>query len=284
LYLIRAILIVMSSLSKPAALIALGQRTEAKQVILNAVEQAEGHRSRTAEILKVRPSTLYRLIVELEMWSEIDAMIERHGWTQRAGRARGPLGGIVMMLAVVAMHLTACEADEAAPAEVLDAPSAAGTPAPAPVEEPAEPKQPVEQPVEAAAGAPAPAPVEQPAAAGTPAPEPMNVAGTVAPTPSSAGAGAPAPMPSAGAPAPQAGAGGAPAVVVDTTPTKCKIASGLVLACDAFSQRYFPSMQVRWSVGPMNYGCATEAPRCVVGAACFVVHTDAGTSEAGVCQ
>lgn len=207
-------------------------------------------------------------------------------------------------LALLALVMfAACEADGSTEVPTtLDQPAAAaGTPAPAPVEEPAEPEQPVEQPTKAAAGAPAPAPVKQPVAAGAPAPvkqpvaqpvaagapapAPMNVAGEAAPTPSSAGTSAPVPVPSAGAPAPQAGAGGAGgAPAVDTTPTKCKIASGLVLACDVFSQRYFPSMQVRWSVGNTNYGCATEAPRCVVGAACVVVHTDAGTSEAGVCQ
>lgn len=193
-------------------------------------------------------------------------------------------------LALLALVMfAACEAAESTELPTtLDQPAAAaGAPAPAPVEEqPAAPvEQPVEEPAAAAAAAPAPAPVEQPAAAGKTAPEPMNAAGEAAPTPSSAGTSAPAPVPSAGAPAPQAGAGGAGgAPAVDMTPTKCKIASGLVLACDAFSQRYFPSMQVRWSVGHSNYGCATEAPRCVVGAACFVVHTDAGTSEAGVCQ
>jgi hypothetical protein len=293
----------MSTISRPAALIALGRLDEAKRIVLEAVEQAKGNRRDTAALLMVRPATLYRSIVELELWPEIDALIARNGWIKRAGRDRGPVTAATITIAAVALFLTACGADPSAPADLPSMADVAGSPAapmvvdetPVTAEPPIKPiKQPsaagtsspamAGSPAPAAAGAPAPAP----SAAGSSAPAPVSTAGTSAEAAGAGGsaAGAPAPVPTAGTSAEAAGAGGSAGAPASTEPTQCKIASGLVLACDAFSQRYYPSLQVMWSAGNATYTCAsTDAPRCVTGAKCTVTHLDdAGRTESGVCQ
>lgn len=75
------------SISRVGALIHT-DRDAAKKLILAAFENAQGDRGATAVALKTTLRTFYRLIERLDLWSEIDAIVETKGFPKVPGPQR----------------------------------------------------------------------------------------------------------------------------------------------------------------------------------------------------
>jgi hypothetical protein len=91
----------MKSNSKLTALRTLGHTAAASKLVLDAIKRAKGSRQEAAAALGVTSATLYRAIAELNLWESVDELSDLHGWRRRAGRARGPLTGIVLLAAML---------------------------------------------------------------------------------------------------------------------------------------------------------------------------------------
>lgn len=63
----------------------------AKNIVVSAIDAANGSKKQAAEALGISPRSLYNLIHRLDLWAALDRAARAHGWPWRAGRPRGPL-------------------------------------------------------------------------------------------------------------------------------------------------------------------------------------------------
>jgi DNA-binding NtrC family response regulator len=75
------------SLTKIGALVHVDP-ARAKRMILHALVESEGDRGVAAAQLETTLRTFYRLIERLDLWEEIDRLVERKGFTKNPGPQR----------------------------------------------------------------------------------------------------------------------------------------------------------------------------------------------------
>lgn len=61
---------------------------KAKQRILHALERAAGSRTKAAQLLEIQHRSFYRIVERLNMWDEIEALIEEKGFQAGKGPPR----------------------------------------------------------------------------------------------------------------------------------------------------------------------------------------------------
>lgn len=78
----------MPRMTRVGALLAAGEYDLAKRDIMAAIDDAKGCKTEAAAMLGVQRTMLQQWIVRLDLYPEIDALIEKRGYPMMTGAAR----------------------------------------------------------------------------------------------------------------------------------------------------------------------------------------------------